>query len=411
MQGDYKILIIDSAGSVRVVLTEFQTMHLIDILNESGSWSISGASFQRAEFHIGDSICVYRNGLKIYGGVMTDLTEEYNFASKSWKWKASGKGWNELAKWRYVVPSVRDSNLKFQNRERVFNSNAETIVFELLAENLTAAGASSMNRVIGGYALVKGVVLATASSYSATGVYRFENVYDSVIEMANAAGLAIYPVYEESAGGIKFYVAKGKDVSQKVIFSEAIGNVNAFTRIVTTPEATNIIGSYNSDDLFTSGNEMWKYAAEAQIVPNGSPYLARELFYKPNKEDFQNYFDYSKLLALTQQEAKGISPLAEGFEIQLNLSTGTPYSYGYDYNANSGEFTEDYRIGDTVGVYALGESFTAQVTAMEFDVAYGSETIKPTLGMVKKGTFNGLMKGISNNNKSLLKINNTGVIS
>ena len=59
----------------------------------------------------------------------------------------------------------------------------------------------------------------------------------------------------------------------------------------------------------------------------------------------------------------------------------------------------------------FNESFTAQVTAMEFDVAYGSETIKPTLGMVKKGTFNGLMKGISNNNKSLLKINNTGVIS
>ena len=401
MIGNYLIYIINSFGHIRNSLTEFKSLHFIDIHNESGSWTLSGASHMTPDFQPGDSICVFRNSRMIYGGVLINLTEEYDFATDSYKWQATGAGFNELLKWRVVYPSGKSSG-KFTSRWLYLpNVSANMSIEKLIIDNLTLSGAEVISRDIPGYDIVKGVQIVPGITALINEKCRFESVFDTVMDIANIGHHTVMPVYDMTAEGVIFYIYSATDVSNRVVFSDVIGNIKSFKRIIASPETTHIIASYNSDQTGGyAGTEMWKYASAAVIPSTYSKnFLTREMLVKPEADEFNNSFNPATLSSLADRYANEKAVTTEGYEVELSMDDDT-FTYGYD-NTNS-----DYKLGDTISICVKGTEYKAQLTKMEISVAYGKETISASLGNVTKGKFASIISALKNNSANLSKYNN-----
>ena len=415
MISDYKIAVIDYTGAVRSYIDDFISLRTIDIENDSGSWQITHQSKERAVFQPGDSICVYRNGIIVYGGVFKNLEENYNVSSKSWSWKAPGAGFNEMLKWRRLYPGYRNTDTDWiDHRTAAYKDiSAIVVIDDAIRNNLSYSGASSIHREIPGIRAVGNPANLTSESKPITGEYRYDNVYDVVTAAANAGGNTILPAYKESANQIIFYVTHGQDLSNSVIFYN--NDIISFKRILSMPEATHVVTSYNSKDGIYA--VMWLFSASARIPGSYSYNWPNcEYFVKPQREEFRyrgnpdaGYsFNKSQLLFIAEKYAKDMSASDESFEIELDVTNSLHITYGYSLDANY-HYITDYRIGDTIGFNINEEKFTGRVIGMEINVSYGKESMKPILGGVPKGKFKGILDNLKSLNQNRSKNDNTEI--
>lgn len=409
--GQYRIDILDGYGDVRDTIYDFQSLHIIDIANGIGSWKIQSTSKTKCPFLPGNSIRVYRDNVYIYGGMFLNYEEEYLTKYSTWVWSASGANFLKILDWKIVQPEC-DSQRRFIDREfTMTNQNCPYIIYTLIHNN--AEYGTGWGRWPGGFFLVDGASeIAPIQRPTASVSLRFENLLETVSALANNADLFIIP-FAVSRGsgriGIWYGITCGNDCSDTVVFSDEYDQVRSFKHILTCPEYTDIIMSYNSEDEDTSGYPMWKNQ-ETENIPGLADwrgvYQVREIAIKPKKEDFGGTFSRSKLEELCEQEAKNTKIGSDCYEVEIDPTMST-YTYGYDRTNNA--FTTDYRIGDKIGFSVNGTKYTGRVTRMEFNVSYGKEIIRPTIGNVSRGKFNGIMNNLTNLNKSTAKTDNTGV--
>jgi len=404
--GEYTIEIIDCYGNARKTISDYQSLHIIDVANGIGSWKIQNTEKTKSPFHPGDSIKVYRNGIYIYGGMFLNYEEEYLTKYRTWVWTATGANFLKILEWKVVQPEC-DSQRRFINREFTMTSqNVPYIIYSLINNN--AKYGSVYGRWPGGFYLVHGASeIAPIQRPQASVNLRFENLLETVSSLANNAELFIIPFWTNN--GIWYGITCGNDCSDTVIFSDENDQVRSFRHILTCPEYTDIILSYNSEDNDEYNFPMWKNQ-ETETIPNvdawRNAYQVREVVLKPKKEDFEGTFTRAKLAELCEQEVKNTKIGADCYEVEIDPLMST-YTYGYDRSGY--DFTTDYRIGDKIGILVNGTKYTGRISRMEFNVSYGKEIIRPTIGNVARGKFNGILNNIGNLNRSTTKTDNTGV--
>ena len=408
MMARYLIGIHNHAGELKTVLFDFKTLSIIDSRNDVGSWAITSQGRERAPFEAGDYIIVERDGVVIYCGILKELTEEYHKYSDSWFWKASGCNLNEFLKWKYIYPSVVfiDSEDWMRNRYREYtNAKPSDIISDIILKDV--AYNSGYSRTPSGIEIVFSTTQTRIpSGYQERTIdfisYRFDNVFDTIMGLASDSDLSVIPF----ASGIdntvvSYMISANYDLSDSVVFSSELDQVDVFKRVTKAPDATHVIESFNSDQ-----SDIYKYySAEGIGTPSDweRSGQARELFIEPKEEDFNSTFTKARLTELCQTEAKSRTKETEGFEVTLNM-TNCPFVYGITI-PSSPPF--DYTLGDTVGVMFQGTKYTARVNGIEFDVSYGQEKIKPTIGVQMKGKFNQILANLSNLSQSVNKKQNS----
>ena len=405
--GKYKIEILSNSATVRETITEFQSLKIIDVANGVGSWKITTTSKTKCPFLPGDYIKVYRDNVFIYGGVFLNYEEEYITKYSTWVWSASGANFLKILDWKIIQPEC-DAMRRYTSREfTMTNEHVPYIIYTLIENN--AKYASGYGRWPGGFYLVAGASeIAPIQRPDASVSLRGENLLETVSSLANNAELFIIPFCTEY-NTVWYGITCGNDLSSTIVFRDDLDQVKSFRHIVTCPEYTDIIMSYNSEDDDSYNYPMWVYS-ETEEIPNldswRNYYQVREIAIKPKKEDFAGTFSRAKLEELCELEAKNTKIGSDCYEVEIDPVMAT-YTYGYDRSGY--DFTTDYRIGDKIGIRVNGTTYTGRITRMEFDVSYGKEVIRPTIGDVSRGKFNGILNNIGNLRKSTTKTDNTEV--
>ena len=413
--GVYKVEIYSSDGRLKSTITDYKTLQIVDIANNSGMWKISCTSKNECPFVPADLVMIYRNNHYIYGGIFTQSTEEYKIKYHAWQWTASGVGFNQVLKERIVVPPLGSSRVYLDERELNLSDTAPNLL-KYLIQNYTQYNYNTYEGMQG-IIIVRDVILQTPISGTETYEIsaRFDNLYDIVSGLASAGNIYIlqYPIHTEysSYNYIGFAITSGNDLTDDVIFDSENGQINSFSKSITRPPYTAVLANYNSDDIDPwSIKPIWQTFRKANTINANWElgYWGSCVFYKPKKEDFVNGIDGRELDRICEKEAKAQPRQVYCYEIEINPIL-SPYSYGYDYDTTTSKFTTDYRIGDKIKIIVDGETFTGTITGMEFYSAYEKEYIKPTIGDLQKGSFNNVISNINLLNKSVTNTDNTAV--
>lgn len=421
--GKYTIEIIDKYGGKAGEITDFQTLKIIDIVNETGSWKVETTSKTRCPIQPGYSVRILRDGVQIYSGVVLRITEEYLVKYNTWIWSASGENHNKILDWKIILPEEEPSEPGWaSDREFVMENESIPYIIRTLISN-NAKYANAYHRTVGGFYTVTDPQEISPIQRPTGSVHaRAENLFDVISSLANNGGLVVLPVFTDKYNTGDYFVIYtitcGSDLSNTVVFRDDQDQITSFRHTLACPDATDVIMSYNSEDTKNGDPtfehlKMYHYIVSSEIPNNAAwrtPYQVRELFVKPKKEDFGGDFSKEKLKELCKTYANGIRLSADCYEVEINPAMAS-YTYGYDWTDPTTHyvFSTDYRLGDTIGIIVNGTKYTGKVTRMEFDVSYGKETIRPTIGEVSRGKFNGILNNLSNLKKSTSKTDNTEV--
>jgi len=405
--GKYQIKVFDYTGVIRFELFDFKSLYISEDLNDVGSWKITSHSLEKCPFNQDDGIVVYRNGIQIFCGILSKIDEEYDFATKSWAWTASGTGFNVMLKWRFIRPDPTQFEMRYRYRS-FQNSAIGAIIFSLISDVR--------------YTTIYGIpILGSCMNFSRspkdnnenTIKYRYENLFEIVTGLANNFGYTIVPLYRESSSvytelsqKITVFVTPQRDLSDTVVYRDFTDGILSFRHISIAPENDTVLMSYNSpEDVYWQ--DIWKYDTSL-VYPSDTwrAYNHRYNFVKPNKDDFEEQFLYSKLDTLCSKEAEKYYIASEGYEIEIDTRKDL-YSYGFRWDEEGAmPILQDYNIGDTIGIEFQGEKYKGQVTRMEYSVSYGEEKIIPTVGIISKGTFRGILSNVSDLNNKVNKASN-----
>lgn len=414
--GKYRIVITDYSGTYKngeIKANDFTSLSIIDCVNDFGSWRIKSRTKDPCPIGGNDNIIVFRDNVQIYSGIVMQVTEEYEVKTKSWIWEATGVNHFGLMKHRLIYPYMTDDHtIKYRYYTTTSGAKADTVIKNLIDLNMCDVQTSVFRRA--GFAIVEGADFVypfeTYPDYSDVN-YRFDNLMEIVTEIANHYDIRIYPVMDPETYKITYFIRPIVDISSNVCFSVENNEVLRFRKITKAPEITKVVMSLNSDKKdqnIYSNPEMWKFVAAANAA--GDIWFTtrkQEQFLEPKEEDLNETYTYSKLYDLTYRQANSIKLEPVGYEIDVNL-IDSKYVYGYDMDRSDypAVFTNDYRLGDIIGISFQGSTYTGQVTKMEFGMSYGKESIKPTIGKVSKGKFTDLITGMRSNSANLNKINN-----
>lgn len=400
----YQIHVLNYAGRLIAEVLNFKSISITDQANNVGSWKITARTIYRQPFEKNTFAVFYRDGVYIFGGPMHQVKETYDPKNKYWDWEVSGYGFNYILKNLCVFPAGLDDWPNLSAREFTSNTTPAATIYRLINENVCNAIAGRNT----GWDIVSGVLNIAGGTDTVSLTCRFANLLQTCQSMATAGGLYILTSYDLETQKVTFVVSGGTDRSGSVIFSSDMSNVLSYSHTYTEPEYDYILMSYNSDDRsFANEGPMWKFAVKQPIYSEHG-INQRELFVKPTAEQFESYptpWIYATIADLAEKAAKEKAVNPDGMNIQL-ASTGY-YTYGYDME--SGAFTNDFQIGDTISVIVQDEKITARIMQMKIDVSYGKETMTPTLGDVTRGKFHGILTNLANLNSSTGKNDNTKI--
>lgn len=418
--GKYHIRIVNYEGQYKQDVYDFVSLSILDCLNDIGRWEIKGKSEDRCNIAVDDCVIIYRDGVQIYNGIVTRVEQTYEKQSRAWSWSASGANSNLLLKYKVVFPDTLTPNnlIRMENRYYSYNDDALDVLEDLIVKN--AKYVNDNSRLPRGVYMINGVQQAGAyHGKYISGTLRFENLLETVTGIANQVNIAILPVYGEGLSNGKItYVLVQKPDSVKVQFMFDFDEVESFSIVTETPSENMIIMSLNHETedpedeygIVHVTDDLYHYYFYKAV--SGSPEgIIKELFVEPNKSDIGegeiSVDDYQKIETLCQEEADSRVADVDGYEIALNM-VNTQYVYGYTIDSER-SFTTDYRLGDVIGVVFDGEKYSGRLTQMQFNVSYGKETIKATIGAKKRGQFGRIWDDLRNLNISMSKKNSAEV--
>lgn len=429
--GSYRVEVIDRNQNVKAVINDFISLSIIDIANGIGSWSLSSVTDYHPDFQQGDLIRVFRDGILIYGGVYTQLTEEYQHKYRAWTWRVSGVGLNQFLKWKLVYPALNTSvEKKLSNPYLKYNdTDCKTIIERIIAQN--AVYDPDSLRVPPGFPQVKEArPIVNGFSGPETDVkLRFENLYDTVIRLANLGAITVIPLILDD-GKVTFGMAQASDLdlSDKVVFDADLDQVISFAHTVRFPDTTDVVEAYNDENK----QVRWFYGARDVLqaydwVTKGQRY---ETFMTPRREDLDDpdgfgdvteYYDqYAEEPSQTipdsemkrlfdkcaKADADALEVSTESYDVTINPLT-SPYIYGYKFRQNGVALETDYWMGAKISVIVEGKQYVGTVSKMEISVSYGNETMKASIGGLVRGTFDGVLSNIRHLNRSVNRAGNT----
>lgn len=360
MQGNYAIFVRAKDGTLINRVNDFVTLHILMTLNDPGEWTIRSVTQERCPFQPGTGIVIVRSGIYFYGGVLTEIQDEFDALTGLHDWTAIGKGDLEYLRRRicYVDPASSSPNAAAHYEDSGYLS---AVVRNLIRLNLGPDSLTDRQEtVISDY-------LQTDTGPSVSVSLRFQNLLKAVTALVSGNGWNIRPGWDATADKVYYEIFQGRDLTDEIVFAEQLSNIMASEYLASAPQ-----GNF--------------------ILAGGTGELTSRLF--QTAQDDANIGEWGRVEYF--QDARNQNSLS-GYVDEV-LSDKTADTVGYGCTASTmdlaPQFGQDYFLGDFVGMKVFGQYVTAEVQQCEINVEGGIETVEPRFGTVAIGKLRNIFRQI-----------------
>ena len=360
MQGNYAIFVRAKDGTLIDRINDFVSLHILMTLNDPGEWTMQSVSRDRCPFQPGTGIIVVRDGLFLYGGVLTEIQDDFDAMRGLHNWTAIGKGDLEYLNRRicYVNPASSSPNAAAHYTASGYLS---AIVRDLIRLNLGPDALTARQEPV----IADHVQTDAGPSVSVS--LRFQNLLNAVTALVSGNGWNIRPSWNDSTDKVYYEIFQGQDLTDKIVFTEQLSNIMAAEYLASAPQGNFILAG-------GTGELTARYFQTAQDDTSISEWGRVEYF----------------------QDARNQNSLS-GYADEV-LAGKTADTVGYGCTASTMElapqFGQDYFLGDFVGMKVFGQYITAEVQQCEINVEGGIETVEPRFGTVAIGKLRNIFRQI-----------------
>ena len=335
MQKKYAILIRAKDGTYINRLNDFISFHIIDTLNDVGSWTLESTSQTPCPLEPGMGIVVARDGVYFYSGVLTQIQDTYDAYTGLYTWQVQGAGDLEYIRRRicYVDPAT-GSTTAYSHYQA--SGTLATVIQTLINLNLgPSAMATRQEPIVKASSQTSGGPAVSVS-------LRFQNMLTAIVTLCRANDYAIRAVWDEENCKVSYEVFQGRDLTSAIIFTEQLNNITESEYLASAPGSNYVLAG-------GTGEMTARSFATAQSNDSISQWGRIEKFYDCRN---QGDVDQSAAEELTEQSADVI-----GYNCTTAETDTTP------------QYMTDYRLGDYVGMKVHGQFVTAQIQQIEVEVA------------------------------------------
>ena len=366
MRGVYGVFIRERDGTLSDNLNEFVSLHILDTLNDIGSWSMESQSKSKCPFVPGMGIIVVRNNAFCYSGIVEQIQDTKDATTGLYNWQVQGVSDLGYLNRRicYVDPATGRTD---EIDHYTDNGKLSEVVEKLIAKNV---GQDAL--IVRREPIVEpneNAINEHAYGPDVSAFLRFQNLLTAVKALCMSNLYCIRPIWDDKNMKIYYEVFQGRDLSNGIVFTEQLNNVSSSERIAVSPEANYILAG-------GVGELTERTFATAQNVDSIIEWGRIEVF-----QDVRNQHDVDSYVE----------------EVLVKKSEGTS---GYSVTAsdadNAPQYGIDYKIGDFVSMKIDETYIAAQVQQCQIDVSEGSETVSPKFGTVALGRFKSIYSQLDN---------------
>lgn len=405
-----------------IEISEFQQLSILDKLNDLGTWSISSVSKERPDFLPADGIIVKRNGIIIYSGVVLKVEATYEIKINGWRWKASGSNDLTYMKWALIYPYFEDSwETEFSQRYLTYSPGALYGTYCEAIWSLITFGLQKGNK-LHGFEIVGQPDYPeseTRTPLASDVVLRFDNMLETVQLLAQYGELAVIPRWSESSDKIIYYITRGADHTQDIVFDMDNGTLESVKYTFQAPEYTIVSYGYNSDKVpgYGENEEMWRWLKEENLSPVSSNthgfsadgdwesgnWEQRFTFRTPSKEDLWSIKDKYFPEKGTPYQYDVLYKYADVDSGKIKKYNDTSYEVSIVLHDHP-IWKRDFDMGDKVLIQLPdGTQIRDKVAGIQIDFSYGTESMKVALSSMASGTFSPMNRDVEDVKKQFAK--------
>jgi len=353
MFSEFNFYIRDVSGKIINRLINVESADIIERLNDPGSWTLKSRTKEQCPFTEGNGIIVTKNGEAYYSGVFTELREEYDAYSRLYTWTAKGAGDLDYLTRRVCYPDPATGSTTTDAYYEDSGSLGE-VVARIIDKNL---GVDAM--LVRKEPLIAQTVVVDAGT-SVSVALRFETILTAITPLLDSQGYNIRAEWDEDTKKIVYKILSGADNTSVMVFSTAYNSILSTEYDVKVPEGNYVIMGGKGEDT----DRPFAYASDDTSISN----WGRIEYYQDARS-----VEETDLQTEANTTLIGLSEENVGFSAVLNSA---------DYQA---QYKKSWNIGDYVAVFVHGKKFIQRVMQVETNLAYGEETITPTVGTIRQG--------------------------
>ena len=228
MFGKYVIYIRDRNGAFTHILNDVTTVKLLEKLNDPGSWTLTSTTAEDQPFASGDGIVILKDGNVHYSGILNKITSNYDGYDRLYKWTAYGV--SDLAYLSRRVCHPDPVTLQTSVDAYYTDSGLLGDVIARLIDLNAGVDAHPDRRIP---FLARTVVKDSGTNISVS--LRFDNLLDTVAKRLEEQEFVISPVWDPNAKKLHFEISAGADMSDKLVFSTALNQIQTLKYTMTAP--------------------------------------------------------------------------------------------------------------------------------------------------------------------------------
>ena len=353
MFSDYAIYIRSKDGKFRDRLVNVESVDIIEMLNDPGSWTIESTTPEPCPFVSGDGIVVYKNGKYYYSGLLKKIIESYDGYDHMYKWTAQGASDLEFLNRRicYVDPATGSTTVDAYYTD----SGAFGLVIKHLIDRNIGPDAmiERQEPLIGETPLIPFEETISVS-------LRFQMLLTALVPLLNSLNCTLLPEWDADNRKLTFKIRKSNDLSQLLLFSTELNSVLSVDYLATAPRG-NFIMSGGKGEL-----------------------TERSFAYAENTDSMAEWGRIEYFHDVRSTETDDLQTDAD-----TTLETSSDENVGYSAELNTDaaflQYRTDWNLGDFLGVVVHGQTLIRRVLQVETTLTYERETVIPTIGTVERG--------------------------
>jgi hypothetical protein len=362
----YEIYKRTTAGKRGTLIEEYNTFEAVLRFNEIGKWSLTSRGSSLCPFSENEGIIVYRNGVVLLSGYITNITEEADEScpeSALITWNVEGLEDTGMLQRRIIYPDP--VNLSFTTADfHTITDHAGNAILSYIDKH-AGSGAHADRKV-------PNLVIDALDNLGDSATYkgRFEVLWDFIIAIANTADLGIRIVWDGSTGNIEAQVYEPSDKSATVIFSRDFGNLKGWKRKRTAPSGNVIIAGGEGEGV---DRLMSVVSDSASITKWGRT----EQFLDSGVSTEQDDEDPRTPAQINEDEATAKltdSAATDGYELDI-------------IDVDRMQYKTDWDLGDKVSIRVGNTSFTSNIKEVKITYSGTIEKITPSVGTIDKGNL------------------------
>ena len=353
MFSDYAIYIRGKDGRFRDRLVNVESVDIIEILNEPGSWTIESTTPERCPFIAGDGIVVYKNGEYYYSGIVQKISEYYDGYDHQFKWTVQGASDLEFLNRRICYV---DTEAGTTDEDAYYTDSG---YFGVVIKNLIDRNIGPMAMKERREPLIAETPFVPFEDTISVSL-RFPILLTALVPLLDSKSCTLLPEWDADARKLTFRLRKSNDLSQLLLFSTELNSVLSIDYLASAPKGNFIMS-----------------AGQGEMTERSFAYA----------QDNDSIDEWGRIEYYHDMRATEAADLQTDADTTLEKSAAENVGYSAELNTDAAslQYRVDWNIGDFVGIVVHGETIIRRVLQVETRLTYEQETVIPTIGTVERG--------------------------